>query len=143
MPLATTHSLTARHAFTADGLLPALPAELSLDTAGQAFQAGGEAPEEHRLPLELLEAQEALKLPVELPAAFMSEGSSQPPQREDEGTQEGWASSLRSLVQQVVPFKSDFAAGGRKMGLRSRARRTRLQEVRASCTRLCGWQRGT
>ena len=104
-----------------------------MDAADQASQAGAEAADEYRLPLEQFQAQEARKLPLELPAAFLSEGSSQPPQQpEDADTEEGWASSLRSLVQQVVPFTSDFAAGGRKMGLRSRARRTQLQEVRGA-----------
>ena len=105
-----------------------------MDTAGQALP-GAEAADEYRLPLDQFEAQEARKLPLELPAAFLSEGSSQGQQQpQDEDTEEGWASSLVSLVQQVVPFKSDFAGGGRKMGLRSRARRTKLQEVRVHGT---------
>ncbi len=136
-------SLDPLACFTADSLMPALPAELSVDTASEALQAGAEAADEYMLPLEQFEAREARKLPLELPAAFLSGGSSQPPQQpEDDDTQEGWASSLKSLVQQVVPFKSDFAAGGRKMGLRSGARRTRLQEVRAHCTCLYASQRG-
>ena len=98
-------------------------------------------PDKYRLTLEQFEAQEAHKLPLELPAAFLSEGSSQTPSQPAD-TEKGWASSLKSLVQQVVPFKSDFVAGGRKMGLRSRARRTKLQEVRVHCTCLRGRQRG-
>ena len=93
-------------------------------------------------PWSRLRPRKLVNLHLNCQQPLFQRGAASPAQPEGEDSEEGWASSLRSLVQQVVPFKSDFAAGGRKMGLRSRARRTQLQEVRMHCTCLRARQRG-